>query len=177
MLSNLEMRILSPVLHYEAGGLGGTISTASGVHPTCAHAVIQDTNSPVNRAALSTQEETKAPLCLNHPHSGAALSLDSALRIGTEASTGPHMKVQRLCVSGVALEFSPPTPEPTPNIVGTRSQDLPLGPASPRVLCSLHSRNSLSGKGRCPKSCRSEFACYHLESVFKEDVLLNIIYA
>lgn len=114
----------------------------------CTHAVIQDTNSPVNRAALSTQEETKAPLCpQRHPTLSAALSLDSAL-IGTEASTWPLThegpKAARVRRSPGILT---PHPEQAPNVGQVHIPRTPLGPASPRVLCSLHSqRNSLVEK-------------------------------
>lgn len=115
----------------------------------CTHAVIQDTNSPVNRAALSTQEETKAPLCpQRHPTLSAALSLDSALRIGTEASTWP---LTHEGPKAVRVRRSPgiltPHPEQAPNVGQVHVPRTPLGPASPRVLCSLHSqRNSLVEK-------------------------------
>ena len=96
----------------------------------CTHAVIQDTNSPVNRAALSTQEETKAPLCpQRHPTLSAALTLDSAL-IGTEASTWPLThegpKAARVRRSPGILT---PHPEQAPNVGQVHIPRTPLYPS------------------------------------------------
>ena len=115
----------------------------------CTHSVTQDTNSPVNRAALSTQEETKAPLCpQHHPTLSTALSLDSALRIGMEASTWP---LTHKGPEAARVRRSPgvltPHPEQAPNVGQGRVPRTPLGPASSCALCSLHSqRNSLVEK-------------------------------